>query len=251
MVRTKTKALLTCPKMDKDSSFSFSKLPPEIRNIIYGLLDLKLDSPIKVSSKSSLTKFRSRKRLRCHKTSILRVNKQIYNEASPIFYSQNKFLIGNSIDESNGNPSLRGLAQFITQVPDRHLAAIVDIQMICRFDPHRSYVSRSEWVDMTKKVLKHCTGATMLQVKTTNWLQLSGGVSRPINTFFDHEKRSTDNAETITKILKMWLDCNLDHNLFLDDAEINKLRTLLNNLADEQPKIKALLQNFDKAQRSS
>ncbi|KAF8859064.1 hypothetical protein BDZ45DRAFT_725517 [Acephala macrosclerotiorum] len=247
MAKSKAKAVAS-PMKNEDSSFI--KLPNEIRNMIYELLDLKLGKPIKVSPpKKTLTNERSRKRRKYHRTGILRVNKQINSEASPIFFHLNKFLIGNSPDISKEEPNLEGLKQFIARVPARNIAAIVNVELTCHFDPHRVYNSNSEWLAMTNMLLKHFTGVRVLRLEVTNWLttwhNVAGQSWWPINTHFDHEQRSADNRKTITKMLRIWLNSSAQHQVLLTDTEISKLRKLLDPLVEEQHKIKTLLREYD------
>lgn len=107
---------------------------------------------------------------------------------------------------------------------------------------------------MTNILLKHFTGLRMLRLETANWLtyyhRLGGqnpGIDWwPINTHFDHEKRCADNRKTITKMLRTWLNSSAQHHVSLSDTETSKLRKLLDPLAEEQHKIKVLLEEYDK-----
>ena len=65
---------------------------------------------------------------------LLRLNKQINAEASTIFYSKNKFVLGNGAWGSTSLPNVHGLKAFLGRVPNKYLAHIteVTVEVHCR-----------------------------------------------------------------------------------------------------------------------
>ncbi|KUJ16784.1 uncharacterized protein LY89DRAFT_684830 [Mollisia scopiformis] len=233
-IEDKPKTSSSHPRMAKPAKLSFTKLPAEIRYMIYPYLHLKLDRPIKISPSKGIFK----RGLKEQKTGILRVDRQTYLEAGPFFYSQNTFLIGNSPNPSNEEPNLHGLKQFLTRVPKHHLAAIVNIGLVCYFDHKRSYASRAEWIFMMQTSLKRFTGATMLQCYAERWL------AHPQNTLWDGG-RPSENKASMKKLLTMWLDSSPEHNLSIDPVELIALRPLLRELTEDHPRVREFLQSVN------
>ena len=109
-----------------NSNMTFTSLPPEIRNMIYSLLLVK-NEPITIASPRH-----RRSRVNAEFTSdnfarLLRVSKQIHNEASSVFYSVNTFVVGNGDWGSKNKPNLHALRAFTARVPSRFLACITEI----------------------------------------------------------------------------------------------------------------------------
>jgi len=166
MVRRKVEAA----KPKRSRTFS-DILPPEIRNMIYKLLPLVFKSPIKVTpSKNILHGKSARSRPRKQKTGILRVDKQTYLETSQIFYSQNKFIFGTSMSDSQDEPNLQGFKQFITRVPKQHLAAITNVELTCCSHSNRWYASISDWAWIVEKMQEHFQfpGTAILHLNITH-----------------------------------------------------------------------------------
>lgn len=113
------------PKLSKRAFF----LPPrEVRDMIYGLL-LTFEEPIKVSSPGESKDPVHRSTRIPNRSAILRVNKQIYAEASNIFYSENTFIFGNFSGRAIGLENLHGMAHFFNRVPIKHLHCIRTIEI--------------------------------------------------------------------------------------------------------------------------
>ncbi|MCJ1225613.1 hypothetical protein MMC12_002262 [Toensbergia leucococca] len=110
--------------MSNPQSFSFLKLPPELRNRIYAYTlvtydkrafdreeKLILDHP-KLSEWERYLQLRKLEDLRCWSPlstnlSILLTNRQVHDEATKIFYSQNMFLIELDYNEDSCNFGLK------------------------------------------------------------------------------------------------------------------------------------------------
>ncbi|CZR62287.1 uncharacterized protein PAC_12184 [Phialocephala subalpina] len=75
-------------------------------------------------------------------TTLLRVNKFIYRDASPTLYHINRFVIRDSIRgyEETGSISLYGLQQFLQTIPSTHVACIRHICFV-------SYIMNIMWDD--------------------------------------------------------------------------------------------------------
>ncbi|KAH7327395.1 hypothetical protein BKA65DRAFT_481105 [Rhexocercosporidium sp. MPI-PUGE-AT-0058] len=99
----------------------FMKFPPEIRNMIYGLL-LCVDKPVMIASPAfGKGSYRGIKK---HLTSLIAVSKQIGDEARTTFCGSNTWVVGNGFWGSREQPNRHALKVFLARVP-RHTTALI------------------------------------------------------------------------------------------------------------------------------
>jgi hypothetical protein len=114
------------------ASATFFSLPLELRRIIYSFVLISPHS-IKICSlpRKYLWNRESRRRSRPRKIigQLLLVNRQIYEEASFVFYSKNIFAIGTGPYGSTRIPNLEGLECFLRNIPWKHTCCIVKLNV--------------------------------------------------------------------------------------------------------------------------
>ncbi|CZR66632.1 uncharacterized protein PAC_16533 [Phialocephala subalpina] len=130
MVKTRSMQRLA---EEKTMHSPFLKLPAELRNIIYGLLlinkgIIRIPSPYRKNAQRSVP--RPKKNLRC----ILRTNKQIYQETRTVFYSSNRFLIGNGWYGCKIDANLHALGLFLKRVPKGCISMITKVSLCMLFE---------------------------------------------------------------------------------------------------------------------
>lgn len=159
-------------------------LPPEIRNIIYDLL-LVSDMSFWIVSARKKHMVKNQEK-HTYFASLLLVNKQINAEAKAIFFSHNKFVIGNGKWGSTTEVNLHGLKQFTCRVPKDCIALIrrVDIDIFTtkymRTFPYAvgNYHIRKEDVyqvrSMCRKLLKYFKGVESVSIAACELVSYSG-----------------------------------------------------------------------------
>jgi hypothetical protein len=122
----------------------FTRLPPEIRNNIYELLLVKEGCIAITSPRNRRKKVPPKTNFGC----LLRVNKQINSEAKTIFFSRNKFAIGNGRWGSREQVNLHALKAFTSRVPKACIAMIakIEIDMYFQLRWHWSWVGASSTI---------------------------------------------------------------------------------------------------------
>lgn len=159
---------------DNELSFPFLKLPNELRNMIYELLVFEFEQCISITSTSR--KKGPKKNIR----SILRVNKQIHQEARIVFYSLNHFVVGNCWYGSTKGVNLQALKLFVQRVPKDCIAKIKTLWVQLVFHPirqegrpkRRQYYMDSraiqDFTEVCKIIEKHFKGLERLGVMSTS-----------------------------------------------------------------------------------
>jgi len=105
-------------------NFPFTKLPPELRNMIYELV-LICSSPFEICSPRRKTPSTTKRPL----FALLLANKQLYNEGSYILFSRNIFLFSNLDYGSTTLPNIHGMLAFIKRIPPQRLSLIANIRL--------------------------------------------------------------------------------------------------------------------------
>jgi hypothetical protein len=108
----------------------FTKLPPELRNMIYELVLIR-SSPFEICSPR-------RKKLSTTKQpffALLLANKQLYNEGSYILFSRNIFSFSNEDYGSTTLPNVHGMLAFIKRIPPQLLSLIRRIELEFHLNP--------------------------------------------------------------------------------------------------------------------
>ena len=124
-------------------------LPLEIRLMIYRLL-LTREKMILVCSprkRSTPPKFLKS----YHFGAILRVNKQIYLEASPVFFSANTFGFRDGPYGSTDNSNMHGVRAFVKRIPAHHLSAITKIELLSNIPERQWERIDPSWIDQNRR----------------------------------------------------------------------------------------------------
>lgn len=124
---------------------------------------------------------------------ILRVNKQIHDEAAPIFYSSNRFAVGIGNYGSSRSSNLHGLKAFIARVPPGYISPIKRVVLVIHLvplsthiatfsntSPTQVFASEGDASDVHKIgriLLKRFTG---LQSVSVYWMHKSRGLFEPM-----------------------------------------------------------------------
>jgi len=131
----------------------FMDLPPEARVMVYELA-LHREFVIEITSLKKWNPKKKRTKISNNSPAItlLLVNKQIHDEAVPVFYKINDFLIGNGDWVTRHQANLHGLQSFISRVQPRHLSLIT---LLWAFTHFRT-TGLSDWqrslVSITKRI---------------------------------------------------------------------------------------------------
>ena len=149
------------------TTFKFLSLPPEIRNMIYIIL---LINEISIPIASPHRKQRREKRRdRTYFACLLRVNRQINEEAKTIFYGSNTFAIGNGRWGSKEHPNLHGLKKFTARVPKPCIRLIqhIELEVCCKWIGYRTYrLSHNGLKEVACSICKYFAGIQSVLIKT-------------------------------------------------------------------------------------
>ena len=207
----------------------FLSVPIEVRSMIYYLLLAKDD---KVSIESDFVRNPHLPSVTNHITSIVRVNKQISDEALPILYSSQVFRIGNGF--RSRHPDDDALKMFIKTVRPHLIASITSLDFNASLDMGLAWflpgfglpplfsgnlAYASSFRSMCQQILKNMTGLKSVTISFGAW-------GRSINALRMFSRTATVSgfAASIRLLMKLprlnqieLVDCNiLGFQLLLD-----------------------------------
>jgi hypothetical protein len=121
---SETRVISETASLETKPNFPFTKLLPELRNMIYELV-LICSSPFEICSPRRKTPSTTKQPF----FALLLANKQLYEEGSYILFSRNIFLFSNLDYGSTTLPNIHGMLAFIKRIPPQRLYLIANIQL--------------------------------------------------------------------------------------------------------------------------
>lgn len=172
----------------------FLNLPVEIRLMIYENLLIHQDGPYIMASSYMHVDRTSREKPLGLSPAILRVNKQIHNEASPVLYSKNRFRFLNHIDSKDGGESpfmihttlTPNIAPFLSQIGHqatllRHIAIMFPVLEVYN---HYGQPTRAFLGDPLKPYKGHSEAFNLIRDTCTDLKTLELVISDPTKAEF-------------------------------------------------------------------